>query len=455
MFAGGFNVKNIGHEIINYYLPDDSDEYHVFVPSDGKAKDNVGIDSIIMLEKTNISFILKVVAVIKNPKKEKDGTDFSLVKYDGKSLNEIVFRTEKSEDEKDTSSILSTFKCKKEDYFRARESEIYLIPAQKNGESPFNKTCREKLISRFKKEKPGATLIELSDKKPWHNKSYVEESSGDYQQIINNIVNKATNNNNHVFASKQIDSFEYEQDNLLNYIDKEYDENAITSFLFSLLKEKEDLAKGFVTYLIGEESPEIKLLCKQKLALTETQTLINQYLVARKNKCKYKKKLDNLEKQIKLLDDEKKMIEDSNAKPFERGIIDLYIETNNSVIVIENKIKSDLNGKDVDEDGEGITQLSKYDKYLSLICNGKKCFLIVIAPDYNSDFKFDHGLKAELKVFKYSELHDNFFKQRLSIESQGSGVWENKYRLFLNALEKHSIRLEDEMLIRFKNAIRN
>ena len=84
----------------------------------------------------------------------------------------------------------------------------------------------------------------------------------------------------------------------------------------------------------------------------------------------------------------------------------------------------------------------------------KKCFLLVIAPDYNSEFRIESGLKTNPSVIRYSDLYD-FFKKRLSEELAVGGVWENKYRLFLNTLKKHSISLEDEMLIRFKNAIKN
>lgn len=456
MFAGGFNVENIGHEIINYYLPDSSDEYHIFVPPYGKVKADTNIGPILMLEKTNISYVLKVVAVVKAH--DQDNTDFHLVKYDGKALDEIIFSDGELEDGVDDFA-LSTFKCHKSSYYRTRELEIYLIPASKS-KGPFSTENRKALISRFKSENPQATLIELSDKKPWHNISYVEETSSDYDQIIKQIVVKAKDNQKHDFASSSLNLLEYDQDNLLKYIDKEYDENAITSFLLSLLKEKPELAKEFIEFITNnyDKNPIIKKLCKQKLALTEGQIWINRYLSASKRGCKskddHKKKLDKLEKQGKLSPSEKKMMNDPNAEPLERGIIDLFIETNNSVIVIENKIKSDLNGKNVDEDGEEVTQLSKYDKYLSAICSNRKCFLLVIAPDYNSEFRIESGLKTNPSIIKYSDLYD-FFKERLSDELAVGGVWENKYRLFLNTLKKHSISLEDEMLIRFKNAIKN
>lgn len=51
MFAGGFNVENIGHEIIDYYLPDNSDEYHIFVPPFGNLNKQKKIGPILLLEK--------------------------------------------------------------------------------------------------------------------------------------------------------------------------------------------------------------------------------------------------------------------------------------------------------------------------------------------------------------------------------------------------------------------
>lgn len=456
MFAGSFNVNNIGHEIIDYYLPDDSDEYHIFVPPHGNVSNKKNIGPILLLEKTSVSYILRVVAAIKNH--SIDDSNFDLVKYDGKPLTQILFSEEEKEDEVNEFQ-LSTFKCKKTDYYKTRDKNLFIIPAYKT-DGPFSKDNRVTLIERFKEKYKDATLIELKYTQPWHNISYVKQTSKDYDPIIKQIVEEAKDNRKHDFASSSLNLLEYDQDNLLKYIDKEYDENAITSFLLSLLKDKPELAKKFIEFITNnyDKNPIIKKLCKQKLALTEGQIWINRYLSASKRGCKskddHKKKLDKLEKQGKLSPSEKKMMNDPNAEPLERGIIDLFIETNNSVIVIENKIKSDLNGKNVDEDGEEVTQLSKYDKYLSSICSNKKCFLLVIAPDYNSEFRIESGLKINPSVIKYSDLYD-FFKERLSEELAVGGVWENKYRLFLNTLKKHSISLEDEMLIRFKNAIKN
>lgn len=238
MFAGGFNVDNLGHEIINYYLDDEGERYHVFVPPYGKAmQKNIG--PILLLEKTNISYILKVVAVIK--KHSKDDSDFSLVKYDGQPLDKIQFN-EKEDEEEDCVFQLSTFKCKKDDYYKTRGLNLFIIPAFKD-KGPFDKANRDNLIQQFGKENPGATLIKFDDKKPWHNITYLDKGSKDYSKIDELVVSKATGNAQHNVAGDLPQSLGYEQDNILRYIDKEYDENVMTSFFYSLLNEKNLICK--------------------------------------------------------------------------------------------------------------------------------------------------------------------------------------------------------------------
>lgn len=455
MFAGGFNVDNLGHEIINYYLDDDEKYYHIFVPPYGEAaQDNIG--PILLLEKTNISYILKVVAVIKNH--SEDDSDFSLVKYDGQSLDKIQFNEKESEEE-DCFFQLSTFKCKKDDYYKTRDLNLFIIPAFKD-KGPFDEANRKNLIHQFKKENPKATLVLLGDKKPWHNITYLDKGSEDYSKIDELILSKATDNTQHNVAGDLPKSLGYEQDNILRYIDKEYDENAMTSFFYSLLNEKKELAKTFVSFITGQKdcSENVKIR-KQKLALTDNQILINRYLNACKRDCKskekYKKQLGGLKADNALSPMELGKIEEpiDQQLPFERGIMDLFIETNQSLIVIENKIKSNLNGKNINEDGEETSQLSKYDQYLSLVSGNKQRYIFVFAPDYNCNFLIDKNLSAAVKTIKYSEIYA-FFEKELAAELNDRGVWGNKYNLFLNALKKHSINLEYEMLIRFKNAIK-
>ena len=450
MFAGGFNVDNIGHEIINYYLPDEGDEYHIFVPPYGNVDKRRKIKSAIMLEKTDISYILKAVAILKNLGKEDENDDFSNVHYGAKSLKDIVFSDEPKYKEMDETFHRSTFKCNEGDYVNIRNLNIYVVPAKKDDNCPFDEASRKSLIEKFKSKhkKENPRLIEFEEKKPWHNIGYLSEDDKDFLTIID-LIEKETasiRTNHQRVINNVIDGKDYNQDNLLRYIDKEYDENAVTSFMNSILNDSHELLKDFVEYLISDnngkkESKGIISLKKQKLALTDEQIEVNKYV--------RKKDFDKNDKKYSDFSDEGKQQIDKKEQ-YQRGIMDLFIEDDNNVVAIENKIKSDLNGKYKLDDVEE-TQLNKYDDYLKRIANGKERYVIVISPDYNSEFVIEKELSAHFKQFTYSQLYEFFVGHTKTNENVN--LWENKYALFLNVLKKHSMSLEEETHIRFKYTI--
>jgi len=82
--------------------------------------------------------------------------------------------------------------------------------------------------------------------------------------------------------------------------------------------------------------------------------------------------------------------------------IDILIETNNHVIVIENKIKSKING----HKKNGYSQLEKYynkvnERYRN---SGKSLHFYVLRPNYNNE-KFENYNKGKLyEEIKYSEI---------------------------------------------------
>lgn len=453
MFAGGFNVDNVGHEIINYFLPDDGDYYHIFVPPYGNIGKDKKISNIILLEKTNYSYILRVVAILKNCKEDND--DLGKVKYNNKPLSQIRFSVDEN-DNKNTDFKRSTFKCHKDSYLKTRDLNLFVIPQAKET-GPFNSQKRKEIIDIFKKTKEKENehneLIEIKEKKPWHNISYI--SNDEFNSLFNKAKTEPQKTTRHERVNKGIAiSHIYQEDNLLKYIDKEYDENAITSFFYSIFKEKPDLALSFVKEITGDNSGSLEIIeiKKQHLALTKKQKVISNYLKSKDKESNtalgYKKQIDDWVNANELSVDEKEHWK--SQTPYKRGIIDLFIVTNKHVIAIENKIKSDLNSKETDADGNTTTQLSIYNDYLEVIKNKKESRLFLFAPDYNSDFDIDK--KINVKTMKYSELL-KFFKSKIS-DLGGNDVWNSKTRLFLNALDKHSMSLEEEMLTRFQSAIK-
>lgn len=155
----------------------------------------------------------------------------------------------------------------------------------------------------------------------------------------------------------------------------------------------------------------------------------------------------------------------------EEAHIDLLIIDDNSVIVIENKIKSDINGKKYDEYKKEISnQLIDYCNYVNLKSmpndNYKRTALekrfaskdlhfFIFAPNYNQiALKPEISVKgkdcnATYKIKTYKDIFE-FFNQK-----QIKSVYENKlyYKEFLYSLGKHinstDNAMELEMFRRF------
>ena len=130
--------------------------------------------------------------------------------------------------------------------------------------------------------------------------------------------------------------------------------------------------------------------------------------------------------------------------------IDLLIKDKSHVIVIENKIRSGING--IQENcttQNGInSQLNKYYKIVQETYSKKACSFFVLTPNYNTiDLsKYDGG--EHYSSITYSDLYTFFEK---------NPVKDGYYQEFLSALKIHAAttdnRREEEMYYRFAKAI--
>lgn len=115
--------------------------------------------------------------------------------------------------------------------------------------------------------------------------------------------------------------------------------------------------------------------------------------------------------------------------------IDIWVESSNHVIVIENKIKSGINGLD----SKGKTQLDKYrlkaEKYAS--DNNKKVHYYVFVPDYSSIDFSRYDPEGFYKAIPYSSLY-GFFSQRCA-----SYIADRYFPEFLRGLERHSMTMSE------------
>ena len=112
--------------------------------------------------------------------------------------------------------------------------------------------------------------------------------------------------------------------------------------------------------------------------------------------------------------------------------IDILIYDDNNVIVIENKIKSGINGKKYDIYGKyQQNQLDKYKKYVEKKFKDKKQYFYIFAPNYNH-ISNEQMLK-DYKVINYEKLY-NFFEK----EKDNININKLYYGEFLKALKIHT-----------------
>lgn len=113
--------------------------------------------------------------------------------------------------------------------------------------------------------------------------------------------------------------------------------------------------------------------------------------------------------------------------------IDLLVTDSKNVVVIENKVKSSINGLKYDEKGELIEdQLDKYRDYVDSNYADKNKYYIVFLPNYSVISK------CELKEYEpvyYSQIFDHF---KSSVKKKNVQPIDVYYNDFITALSHHS-----------------
>lgn len=133
------------------------------------------------------------------------------------------------------------------------------------------------------------------------------------------------------------------------------------------------------------------------------------------------------------------------------GRIDLLIRTENAYIVIENKIKSDINRTKGDSKGED--QLDRYKQYIEhCIAEQKniKSYFFILAPDYNmpslEERKGYVPLYYSILVGKSKKGPNNEEVVKLMRQYHETHKNENLWSAFHDAMKRHSYDYENDSL---------
>ncbi len=203
-------------------------------------------------------------------------------------------------------------------------------------------------------------------------------------------------------------------DTFVKLIHKEYDETTYTNLLFHFLR-LPGIFERFARQVLGIELTSEKYIVKREVA-------------------------------VKSMADP-----DSRQTDAKDGRIDLAVIGDHDAIVIENKLRSGLNGIDKHK---SISQLSTYYDYIEKQYDDCSRHYFLLEPNYNDiDIaRFDLRAKDIYTVIKYSDVYAFFDSIREELRKTELGKYSDD---FVDALSVHSMTMEDTVNCRFINAIRH
>lgn len=416
MYTGEYIEKNIGHEIINFFKPDNGDYFYGYIIYNGKVNYCDEIDTILLVSDIKNRKV-EILAKIDNPefvsniedthKKQVNYIQKHNIRYGGVLLNDIM--RENGLD----------------------EYGIYITYKTKNIKKPIEKKF---ILLNDSNEEENENQFKLS----WnigHNLGYISNSNDEIKQFekLNNKISEIKwNDIEHIKITNDIiKEYSYTdlKESFMDLINKKYDETVFSNMLYYYFCKK-DMFRDF---------------SKEVLKI-------------------------NLGNDIKIYK-EKSTFSDSKI-----GRIDIFAVDNKNCIVIENKLKSAINGRYYSKDTETNkeirrSQLYKYMKWVNDFKENKndkeptfknynkKYFIFV--PNYkeielkkdiedNNLMPKDEENKDVYKIITYKEIFDYFNSDKVR-----NKMSEDKYyKDFVNALSYHIYTADKEMERKFVEAIK-
>lgn len=412
MYCGGYLLEgeNIGHEVINVYK-DDTGDHYIYINDDGKVNKECGKHENIVILLTRY-FSKRTYQIIAKAKVESvvyNEEGLGLLKYGGKELRSIYKNnTYHGIKQNPEDTIYATYKVKE---FRRPKNSLYItddknIAASTGGcvyfiytENGFSKQSQKQYFEPCGKD--DCTCVENPCKKMQCTEKDCCKKKCSYNDLHELISNDA-------LWEELDDSQEVKppteeirrSDNFMSIIKKADNELSWSNLLAYIFESNKDVFCDFVKQQWGIE-------------------LKNNFTLLR-----------------------------------EKNNIDMLIFDNDNVIVIENKIKSGINGiTGKKNNNEIVSQLSAYYKIIENDFKGHNRHFIILMPNYkviNLD-KFEHG--KDYKTLKYGDIKSYYENEKNKNKMEGVKYFNE----FLDAIEKQSREcdneLEREMERRFRNAI--
>ena len=454
MYTGRYLKDNVGHEVINFYKNDNGDCYVYVMPYGGISKNHVSnvkwifltgaketikiknryysaLEILALREVESIALKNEILGDFRKKQKNEKKEHYKKfcekwekehkaqikknIKYDGVEVGKIF-----KDNQGDSTSIYVTYKVKNE--IRRPKKKMYFVKTSDNKKI---KETDAIYIPIESKELPGSScksyiIPEKEESKNNKNKISDYEAVKDYIDDKYWVKSEAK-------KVQEIDKSEYEKEScFFEKMGKENDETAYTNMLYYFFN-KDKIFNDFIKFV--NKNNKIKL------------EKDDNYIIQKEKFVLYK---DNKEKKKK------------------RGRMDLVAYGHDNIIIIENKIKSNLNGKQSDN----TTQITTY--YEAIKKREKELFkneeinkertikILILVPNYKKR-EIEKEIQNEAKeiskdiieIVTYEELY-NFFN---SIKKKENDLEEFIKALKLHTYESFREKFEEETLRKFKMKI--
>ena len=406
MYAGSYLSSNLGHEVINMFQADNGKHY-LYLNSRGNFKEKGKLVSHMLLVMHIGGKRVEVLALAKNLK-PVESANCSLPRNLSKKDNIISeaqrayilgeYKNEEKEKggihyggvpllnlfgDAGQQNIFVSYEVKKENFFKPKERIILCFSEEEWQEGDILLT----------EHKFGSTTLH----------QYILEGNQDYETLISHIEKagkECTNQENSMwepFNEKVVlGTYSTHKISLFDICQIRHSENCFSNALAHYMEKYPTLWANFFREELG-------------IPLQDT------FSVSREVDAKVK---------------DKKYAENTG------GRIDLLISDDDIFVIIENKIKSDINKVERDL-GVSQTQLDRYENYVKYLTEDQKVsqtyyYAFLLSPEYNQP-RLDEN--KEFKPLTYKEVCD-YLEDKIAI------LHDDDFLAFYHAMRRHSFKYE-------------
>lgn len=399
MYVGDYIVSNLGHEVINLYQADNG-EHYIYLNSTGDfVKTHQGRIGYMLFVKYYGKGEVEVIGKAEgledvyasNPEIKQKQIDFIRseggITYGGASILDIFKGSEQQ-------NVFITYKAQKV-YESRSDRRIFIRFYNENSESC---TCRHEpgdvVISLEGYRQAKASLKQYIYQDGTYkgdlSRSNVEEKKRDYRKIFDTLICDSA------LWVESHNRFDYEELNISS-------QRRVSLFDICQIQNDENKFSNALAYFM--ERTEYFPLWRDFFRRFGIE-LTEGFTVSREESC-------------------------TNG-----GRIDLLVRAQDDLVVIENKIKSDINS--IEEDGEG-KQLRRYFDYANCRVSqsdcpyfGKTIHYVILTPKYNIPVIEDEQMRDVYKVVTYADLYD-YLKENFSVFKH-----DINFVSFYDAMHRHT-----------------